>query len=261
MVNFICVDRSGNDYGVSDFCRGSGGEFVDVGTMLADTVHDRAWSGGYKRGLHDHCAAHGLSFYNTDSAYFGDSGKHKSLFRLSKNSYQNLTSIVPRPLDRLQRLTVDTTAIPQGSSIVLVPPDEKACHRWDLGSQASWIEETVGRIAQVSSRPVRIRQRPPHRCDRLIYNSFVDYLREDAFCVVGYSSVALVEAARHSIPVVALGESAVSSLYSQGLDSVEDLQPVDPDHLTAWLAHLSYSQFDRSELLSGFAWAVISGEI
>ena len=261
MVNFICVDRSGNDYGISDFCRGSGGEFVDVQTMLEDTARDRAWSGGYKRGLHLHCTAHGLTFYNTDSAYFGDTGKHKSLFRLSKNSYQNLNTIVCRPLDRLERLTVDRTLIPQGSSIVLVPPDEKACHRWDLGSQASWIEETVGRIAQVSSRPVRIRQRPPHRCDRLIYNSFVDYLREDAFCVVGYSSVALVEAARHSIPVVALGESAVSSLYSQGLDSVEDLQPVDPDHLTAWLAHLSYSQFSRAELQSGLAWEIVGDQL
>ena len=260
-MNFICVERSGNDYGIHDLCRGSGGEFVDVGTMLEDTVHDRAWAGCYKRGLHDHCTAHGLTFYNTDSAYFGDSGKHKNLFRLSKNSYQNLNAIVPRPVDRLLRLTVDRSVIPQGTSIVLVPPDEKACHRWDLGSQAAWIENTCAEIERYSSRPVRVRYRPPHRCDRLLWNSFVDYLREDAYCVVGYSSVALVEAARHSIPVVALGESAVSSLYTAGLDSVEDQRPADQDHLTAWLAHLSYSQFDRSELLSGFAWAVISGEI
>jgi hypothetical protein len=260
-MNFICVERSGNDYGIHDLCRGSGGVFVDVGTMLADTVHDRAWAGCYKRGLHDHCTAHGLSFYNTDSAYFGDSGKHKSLFRLSRNSYQNLNTIVCRPLARLERLSVDTTVIPQGSSIVLVPPDEKACHRWDLGSQASWIENTCAEIQRYSSRPIRVRQRPTHRCDRLIWNSFVDYLREDAFCVVGYSSVALVEAARHSIPVVALGESAVSSLYTCGLESVEDLRPAEQDHQTAWLAHLSYSQFDRSELRSGYAWAVISGQI
>jgi len=61
--------------------------------------------------------------------------------------------------------------------------------------------------------------------------------------------------------VVALGESAVSSLYGVGLAGLEDMRPACQDHLTAWLAHLSYSQFDRSELLSGFAWAVISGEI
>ena len=260
-MNFICVERSGNDYGISDFCRGSGGVFVDVGTMLEDTVHARAWAGCYKRGLHDHCTAHGLDFYNTDSAYFGDTAKRKSVFRLSRNSYQVLNPIVPRPLDRLERLTVDRSVIPQGTSIVLVPPDEKACHRWDLGSQAAWIRDTCAEIQRYSSRPVRVRYRPTHRCDRLIWNSFVDYLREDAYCVVGYSSVALVEAARHSIPVVALGESAVSSLYGVGLDCVEDMRPADQDHLTAWLAHLSYSQFSRSELLSGFAWAVISGEI
>ena len=260
-MNFICVARSGNDYGIHDLCRGSGGVFVDDAVMLEDTVHARAWAGCYKRGLHLHCATHGLDFYNTDSAYFGDGGKHKTLFRLSRNSYQVLTSIVPRPLDRLERLTVDRSVIPQGRSIVLVPPDEKTCHRWDLGSQAAWIRSTCDLIAQYSSRPIRVRYRPTHRCDRLIWNSFVDYLREDAYCVVGYSSVALVEAARHGIPLKALGESAVSSLYTCVLDSVEDLRPADQDHLTAWLAHLSYSQFSRSELLSGFAWAVISGEI
>lgn len=260
-MNFICVESSGNDYGIHDLCRGSGGVFVDVGTMLEDRVHARAWAGCYKRGLHEHCVSHGLTFYNTDSAYFGDSGKHKALFRLSRNSYQVLTTIVPRPVDRLERFSVDRSVIPQGRSIVLVPPDEKTCHRWDLGSQAEWIDRTVERIGLYSSRPIRIRQRPTHRCDRLIWNSFVDYLREDAHSVVGYSSVALVEAARHSIPVVALGESATCSLYTGGLESVEDLRPAEQDHLTAWLAHLSYSQFDRSELLSGFAWAVISGEI
>ena len=260
-MNFICVARAGNDYGIHDLCRGSGGEFVDMETMLADTLHARAWAGCYKRGLHLHCAAHGLDFYNTDSAYFGDTAKRKSVFRLSKNSYQVLNPIVDRPLDRLEQLSVDTAVIPQGSSIVLVPPDEKTCHRWDLGSQAAWIENTCAEIGRYSSRPIRIRQRPTHRCDRRIWNSFVDYLREDAWAVVGYSSVALVEAARHSIPVVALGESAVSSLYTCGLDCVEDLRPADQDHLVAWLAHLSYSQFSRSEYLSGFAWAVISGEI
>jgi len=260
-MNFICVERSGNDYGISDLCRGSGGVFVDEAAMLEDSVHARAWAGFYKRTWHLRCGELGVDFYNTDSAYFGDSGKHKTLFRLSKNSYQVLTGIVPRPVDRLERLTVDRSVIPQGSSIVLVPPDDKTCHALRLGSQAAWIHDTVGQIAQYSSRPIRVRYRPTHRCDRLIWNSFVDYLREDAWAVVGYSSVALVEAARHSIPVVALGESAVNSLYTCGLDCVEDLRPADQDHLTAWLAHLSYSQFSRSELLSGFAWAVISGEI
>ena len=260
-MNFICVERSGNDYGISDLCRGSSGVFVDEAAMLEDSVHARAWAGFYKRTWHLRCGELGVDFYNTDSAYFGDSGKHKSLFRLSKNSYQVLNPIVDRPLDRLERLTVDRSVIPQGNSIVLVPPDDKTCHALRLGSQAAWIENACAEIQRYSSRPVRVRYRPPHRCDRLIWNSFVDYLREDAWAVVGYSSVALVEAARHSIPVVALGESAVSSLYTCGLDCVEDMRPADQDHLTAWLAHLSYSQFSRSELLSGFAWAVISGEI
>jgi hypothetical protein len=261
VLNFICVERSGNDYGVSDFCRGSCGAFVDPEAMLLDTVHDRAWAGFYKRTWEEACVGLGVNFYNTDSAYFGDSGKHKTLFRLSVNSYQNLNSIVSRPLDRLQRLTVDTTVIPRGSSIVLVPPDAKTCHRLDLGSVDGWIEGTRAQIAHYTDRPIRVRYRPPHRCDRLRWNSFVDYLREDAWAVVGYSSVALVEAARHSIPVVALGNSAVRSLYSGGLETLEDTAPADQDHLVAWLAHLSYSQFTRQELASGFAWAVISGEI
>jgi len=42
---------------------------------------------------------------------------------------------------------------------------------------------------------------------------------------------------------------------------VEDLQPVDPDHLTAWLAHLSYSQFSRAELQSGLAWEIVGDQL
>jgi hypothetical protein len=68
----------------------------------------------------------------------------------------------------------------------------------------------------------------------------------------------LVEAARHGIPVVALGESAVSSLYTAGLDSVEDLRPADQDHLVAWLAHLSYSQFTFTEMSDGTAWRILN---
>lgn len=259
MVNFICVDRDGNDYGISDFCRGSGGEFVGHEAMFEDSVHDRAWAGFYKRTWHQRCCELGVNFYNTDSAYFGNSGKHKTLFRLSKNSYQNLNTIVCRPMARLESLAVDTTVIPQGSSIVLVPPDSKTCHALGLGSVDAWIENACAAIAGYSSRPIRIRQRPLHRCDRLIWNSFVDYLREDAWAVVGYSSVALVEAARHSIPVIALGASAVSSLYGKGLESVDSIAPADRDHMLAWLAHLSYSQFSRAELRSGFAWDCVQG--
>ena len=76
--------------------------------------------------------------------------------------------------------------------------------------------------------------------------------------MIGYSSNALVEAAMHDIPVIALGHSATKSLYDYQLADIEKIKPAYPSDKQAWLHHLAYSQFTREELLSGLAWDLIS---
>ena len=62
----------------------------------------------------------------------------------------------------------------------------------------------------------------------------------------------------HDIPVISLGHSATASLYNYSLSDIEKSMPANKDHKQAWLNHLSYSQFNREELKSGYAWEIIN---
>jgi hypothetical protein len=139
-----------------------------------------------------------------------------------------------------------------------VPPDTKKIHLLNLESQETWIENTVNLIKQYSDRPIRIRQRPASRVERVEFNTFKDFVNENTHCVVGYSSNALVEAAMWGIPVIALGPSATQSLYSSGIDKIENIKSVDRELKQNWLNHLAYSQFTKEELLSGVAWELLN---
>ena len=60
------------------------------------------------------------------------------------------------------------------------------------------------------------------------------------------------------VPVIPLGNSATKSLYEYQIKDIENIKPADNDKKLAWLYHLSYCQFTREELLSGYAWKVIN---
>ncbi len=248
--NFICVE--GTDYGAGEFTVGTGGKFVTGEEMYQNTTLPMCWAGFFKPQWLDICKRYNLKFYNLDSGYFGNK-KKKTIFRLSVNNFQNVDPIVQRPADRWEKLGIGLESFKQGSDIVIVPPDRKIVHTLQLGSVDLWVENTVNEIKKYSDRPIRVRHRPEPRGDRVVNNTFKDFIRDNTYCVVGYSSNALVEAAMFDIPVISLGHSATKSLYLNNISDIEKLKPADVDHKQAWLNHLSYSQFTREEFLSGMA--------
>ena len=127
-----------------------------------------------------------------------------------------------------------------------------------LGSEDLWVSMVIDQIKNLTDRPIRIRSRPESRASRVTSNTFKDFIKDDTFCVVGYSSNALVEAATHDIPVISLGHSATKSLYGYQLEDIEKIKPAYPSDKQAWLNHLAYSQFTKEELLSGLAWELIN---
>jgi hypothetical protein len=254
-ANFICVD--GTDYGATEFTKGSGGRFVSYETMYENTADPMCWAGFFKPQWLEICKKYNLKFYNLDSGYFGNK-KKKTIFRLSVNNFQNINPIIQRPNDRWENLKIKVESFKQGSDIVIVPPDRKIVHTLNLGSVDSWVEDIIDKIKKNSDRPIRIRYRPEPRADRLISNTFKDFIKNDTFCVVGYSSNALVEAAMCDIPTISLGHSATKSLYDTPLEDLEKLRPVNSDQKQSWLNHLAYSQFTRDELQCGLAWEIIS---
>jgi len=255
MTNFVCVE--GTDYGASEFTRGSDGKFVSYEEMHQNTTLPMCWAGFFKPQWLDICKEYNLKFYNLDSGYFGNK-KRKTIFRLSVNNFQNIDPIIDRPSDRWEHLQIAQYSFTQGSTIVVVPPDRKIVHTLGMGSEDHWIEKIVVKIKSVTDRSIKIRRRPEPRADRIVSNTFKDFIKDDTFCVVGYSSNALVEAAMHDIPVISLGHSATKSLYSYQLDDIEKIKPAYHGDKQAWLNHLAYSQFTREELLSGLAWDLIN---
>jgi hypothetical protein len=255
MINFVCVD--GTDYGASEFTIGSGGKFVSYDNMYENTSLPMCWAGFFKPQWLEICKKYNLKFYNFDSGYFGNK-KRKTIFRLSVNNFQNIDPIIDRPADRWEQLGIEQYSFKHGDAIVVVPPDRKIVHTLGLGSEDQWIDETVGKIKSFTDRKIKIRKRPEPRADRVVSNTFKDFIKDDTFCVVGYSSNALVEAAMLDIPVISLGHSATKSLYSYQLVDIDKIKPAYPSDKQAWLNHLAYSQFTREELLSGVAWELIS---
>jgi hypothetical protein len=255
MTSFVCVE--GTDYGATEFTKGSGGKFVSYEEMYENTSLPMCWAGFFKPQWLEICKKYNLKFYNFDGGYFGN-GKKKTIFRLSVNNFQNVDSIIDRPSDRWEQLNIDQHSFKQGSVIVVVPPDRKIVHTLGLGSDDQWINDTVLKIKNFTDRPIKIRKRPEPRADRIVSNTFKDFIKDDTFCVVGYSSNALVEAAMSDIPVIPLGHSATKSLYSYQLEDIEKIKPAYPSDKQAWLNHLAYSQFTREELISGLAWELIN---
>lgn len=255
MINFICAE--GTDYGASEFTRGSNGKFVSQIEMYENTTLPMCWAGFFKPQWLEICKKYNLKFYNFDSGYFGNK-KKKTIFRLSIDNFQNINPIIPRPADRWEALNIDLELFSQGSSIVIVPPDRKITHTLNFGSIDQWIDNVVREIKKYSDRPIRIRHRPEPRADRIVSNTFKDFIKNDTFCVVGYASNALVESVMSNIPVISLGHSATKSLYNYSLEHIEKLKPAYHEDKQAWLNHLAYSQFTREELKSGYAWEIIN---
>ena len=255
MTNFICVE--GMDYGAAEFTKGSGGKFVTYEEMYENNSVPMCWPGFFKPQWTEICKKYNLKFYNLDTGYFGNK-KKKTIFRLSVNNFQNVNPIVDRPSNRWEQLGIDQHSFKQGSTVVIVPPDRKIVHTLGLGSEDQWIDKTVFKIKNFTDREIKIRKRPQSRADRVGSNTFKDFIKDDTFCVVGYSSNALVEAAMHDIPVISLGHSATKSLYTYQLEDIEKIKPAYLSDKQAWLNHLAYSQFTREELISGLAWEIIN---
>lgn len=248
-VNFLSVGSE--KYGVNAFTVGGGGKIVSNEDALQNRSLPLCWAGRYKKTLHTHCKLYNLNFYNLDSGYFSTT-KLKTYFRVSKNSYQNIENIVERPANRWNSLNIELNSFTRGDTIVIVPPDEKKLHIENLApSVDEWVEKIVIEIKKYSDRPIRIRQRPASRGERVVSDTFLNFISKDTYCVIGHSSNALVESAMYNIPVISLGESATRSLYNSDISNIESISIADNDLKMKWLYHLSYSQFTREELSAG----------
>ena len=251
--NFLCV--GGAKYGCDLFTQGSGGQIADVATALSNTSLPLCWAGSHKETLYRHCVENNIKFYNLDTGYFGNV-KRKEFIRISVNALQDQGPIIDRPSDRLENCGIQLENFTRGSSIVVVPPDEKIIHAFKLDN--SWVDNLIIELQNYTDRPIRVRARPQARNNRLKVDTFRDFICNDTYLVIGYSSNALVESIIAGIPVISLGHSATKSFSNHQLPNIEQIKNIDEKLRLSWLRHLSYKQFTLQELSDGTAWKLLT---
>jgi hypothetical protein len=241
---------------VEPFVQSAGGRMASQEEILANATLPMAVSGITKNIVPSIAQQHGLDWYYIDTGYFGN-GEEKTWFRITKNNYQNIGPVMPRPADRLNQFQLDRTQYKRGQRILIVPPDPKISQAYRLESPEQWIENVYSQIRQYTDRLIDVRFRPPSRNVRVLSDTFVDALKKDVWAVVIWASNAGVESLMHGIPVVSLGPSACTPL-SGTLEQIDSMPNLNQDQVDAWLRHLAYSQFSRREIANGTAWKILN---
>lgn len=203
-----------------------------------------------------HCWSTGRDFYYIDTGYFGNSkSKSKGWHRITKNNLQNLGPIIERPTDRL--LKWKYKKFREGSKILICPPSEKVMILFNQPSPQEWTEQVIKELKKYTDRPIEVRLKP-NRTQRISNMSLEAALEEDVHCLITYNSIAALEALMVGKPAIALGPNCASLVCNTSLSDVERLHIPDKDEMTALMAHLSYAQFSREEMMNGYAWSVVN---
>jgi lipopolysaccharide biosynthesis glycosyltransferase len=203
-----------------------------------------------------HCWETGRDFYAIDTGYFGNSkSKSKGWHRVTKNNLQDYGPIIERPTDRL--LGWKYKKFKSGKKILICPPSDKVMKFFDQPDPQEWTNQVVQELRKYTDRPVEVRLKP-NRTHRITGNSIEDALSRDVHCLITYNSIAALEALNFGKPAIALGPNCASMVCNTSLEEIENLHKPDKDEMTALMSHLSYCQFSRGELMSGFAWDIIN---
>lgn len=216
----------------------------------------RGLGGGSRKAI-KHCWETGRLFYAIDTGYFGNEGsKAKVWHRVTKNELQNTQPLIERPGDRLLNWKYKKFK-GEGRKILLVPPSEKVMMLWDQPSPEEWVKQVSAELKQYTNRPIEIRLKP-NRNERITTQSLEAAMADNVYCVVTYNSIAALEALNFGKPAIALGPNCATAVCNTKLSEVENLNKPSSDEMYALMTHLSYAQFNREEMMSGYAWRIVN---
>ena len=243
---------------LQSFVIGSGGRLSDWKTeQTTDTpLIIRGLGGGSRKAL-KHCWETNRLFYAIDTGYFGNEGsKAKIWHRVTKNELQNTQPIKDRPDNRLLNWKYKKFKN-EGRKILLVPPSEKVMMLWDQPSPEQWVKQVSEQLKEYTDRPIEIRLKPDRR-HRITNQSLEAAMALDVYCVITYNSIAALEALNFGKPAIALGPNCATAVCNTSLSEVENLNRPDRDTMYSLMCHLSYAQFNREEMMSGYAWDIVN---
>ena len=242
---------------LQSFMIGCGGRLSDWKTEEhTDTPLIIRGLGGGSRKAIKHCWETGRDFYAIDTGYFGNEGsKAKIWHRVTKNELQNTQPIKDRPDDRLLNWKYKKFK-DEGRKILLVPPSDKVMRLWDQPEPEEWVKKVSQELKNYTDRPIEIRLKPDRR-DRITNQSLEAAMADNVYCVVTYNSIAALEALNFGKPAIALGPNCATTVCNTELKDIEKLNRPDKDEMYALMCHLSYCQFNREEMMNGYAWSQV----
>lgn len=186
----------------------------------------------------------GLNGINRD-AYFGSIGNDDSRARLLG-------------------LTLSEWKLNKDGPIIICAQHSKSEQWTNMPSISNWVIQTIDQIRMHTDRTIIVRPHP--RCPLPLietefrnvtqqtpqklngtYDDF-DFLYDDAYAVVNWSSNPAVEAVRHGIPVFVGPSSLAWDVANHSLNTIND--PVQPDR-QQWLNDLAYTEYTVQEIAEG----------
>lgn len=242
---------------LQSFIIGCGGKLSDwqVEQKTNIPLVIRGLGGGSRKAI-QHCFETKREFYAIDTGYFGNEGsKAKVWHRVTKNALQNTLTPVERPGDRL--LNWKYKKITSGKKILLVPPSEKVMMVFGQPSPEEWVANVSKELKKYTDRPIEIRLKP-NRTDRIADQSLEAAMAKDVYCIITYNSIAALEALNFGKPAIALGPNCATALCNTKLSDIENLNKPTSDEMYVLMTHLSYAQFNREEMMNGYAWRIVN---
>lgn len=242
---------------VESFVKSAGGRMASFEEIGLNTTLPMAYGGMTTLSVMQQAQLHNLDYWYVDTGYFGNV-KLKNYLRITKNSCQNISSLIQRSRDRLDMLKINIDPVKRGSKILIAPPDSKVCLHYGINNDESWIDEIIEKIKSFTDRKIIIRRRTKNRRIRLTNDTFNNALQQDINVVVTYTSNCAVEAVLHNIPVISVGPSAAVHVSPFTLEQIDNIPNIDLNLKEVWMRHLSYAQFNRDEMASGYAWHLLN---
>lgn len=203
--------------------------------------------------LLDAAIADKRTYYYGDHAYW----RRGKYYRVIKNAVQYQPSAVALARATPDRLVKEIGVTPSadwqrtGTSIVICPNSVEYMRRFGLDAR-EWVLACVRAVAQVSNRPIIVRQKAMvHR--RPLYLDL-----HDAHAVVVFSSNAAVEALVAGVPVFVTAPWASTAPYGKS-----DLSQIETPYYPAvvdrnrFLWSLAEHQWTLDQLANGTAWRAL----
>jgi lipopolysaccharide biosynthesis glycosyltransferase len=257
-INYHTKDLAYDEY-LEAFILGCGGKLSnwDKESETDNPLVIRGLGGGSRKAIL-HCWETGREYFAIDTGYFGNGrSKSKGWHRITKNNLQNLNPVWDRPGDRLKKIGYKWVPFYSGKKILICPPSDKVMKLWNQPDPEEWVKQVIDELKNYTDRPIQVRLKP-NRTDRISTDTIEEALADDVHCMITYNSIAATEALMNGKPAIALGPNAASAVCNNKLSQVEELFIPDKDKMYSFMCHLSYCQFNKKEMMNGYAWQVVN---